>query len=479
MMKKLLGILLLASAVALLTAACGGPVETQTVVETVVVVETVEVEKEVEVVVTATPGAEAEAPTAEATVEEAAADSSAAEEAKIILRVGTGDSGEGLTPHQDIIAKFEEENPDILVQLEAVAGRDYYARLLTQIAADDAPDIMQIGDDAVPQFVDSGAFLPLDDFINGEYPLDMSIYLPGVLEPGQVNGQQYLLPKDFSPLAVYFNKKVFDEAGVDYPEDGWTWDEFRETAQALTQDTDGDGQTDVWGVQLPGPWTTGFEYWVAATGGSLISEDGSQFVGHLDSPETLAAVQFYADLYHEYQVAPPPADMNVFGGGNSEFDNGQAAMRIFGRWPQSGMKENPNIDLGLVGLPQQEKRANVLFWGGFGIYSGSENPEAAWRFLRFYVGEQGAEVWKDWALPAVASVATESGLTDDPIEGVWLNELNYLAPRAYTYTPFWGEVADPALRRVLEIAILEPDADLETVLAEEAQNAQSELELAQ
>ncbi len=477
MKKQRITILLATLMVGLLTA-CGAAAEPQTVVETVVVVETVEVEREV--VVTATPEAETEAAAAaEADTEAEEPAASTAEGEIIILRVGTGDSGEGLTPHQEIIANFEAENPDILVQLEAVAGRDYYTRLLTQIAADDAPDIMQIGDDAVPRFVESGAFLPLDDFINGEFPLDTSIYLPGVLEPGQYQGQQYLLPKDFSPLAVYYNKTLFDEAGVDYPQSGWSWDEFLETAQALTQDTDGDGQPDVWGIQLPGPWTTGFEYWVAAAGGSLISEDGSEFVGYLDSPETLAAVQFYADLYNEYQVAPPPADMNVFGGGNSEFDNGQAAMRIFGRWPQSGMLENPNIDLGVVGMPQNEARANVLFWGGFGIASTAEHPEAAWRFLRFYVGEQGAEVWQDWALPAVTSVADESGLTDDPIEGVWLNELNYLSPRAYTFTPFWGEVADPSLRRVLETAILQPDADLPAVLAEEAQNAQSELEFVQ
>jgi len=192
-----------------------------------------------------------------------------------------------------------------------------------------------------------------------------------------------LLPKDYSPLGIYYNKKIFDEFGVDYPQDGWTWDEFLATAQALTQDTDGDGKTDVWGIQLPGPWTTGFEYWVAAAGGRLISEDGQSFVGYMDSPETAAAVQFYADLYNEYEVAPPPADMNVFGGGNNEFDNGQAAMRIFGRWPQSGLRENPNIDLGVVGPPQQAERANVLFWGGFGIHQGTENPEAAWLWLVF------------------------------------------------------------------------------------------------
>lgn len=398
------------------------------------------------------------------------------EGAKIILRVGTGDSGEGLNPHQEIIARFEEQNPDILVQLEAVAGRDYYARLLTQIAAGDAPDIMQIGDDAVPMFVSKGAFLELDPFISGDDPLDLGIYLPGVVEPGRYEGKQYFLPKDFSPLGVYYNKKLFDQFGVAYPQSGWTWDDLLATAQALTQDTDGDGQIDVWGIQLPASWTTGFEYWIAAAGGQLISEDGTTFVGYMDSPEVIRAVQFCADLYNKYKVAPPPADLNLFGGGNSEFDNGKAAMRIFGRWPQAGYLKNPNIDLGVVGVPADKKRANVLFWGGFGIYSGTKHPEAAWRFLKFYVGEEGARVWKDWALPAVASVAEEAGLTEDPIEGVWLEELNHLAPRAYTFTPYWGEVADPAVRRILETVILDPHADVEAVVKEATQQAQAALD---
>ena len=398
------------------------------------------------------------------------------EGAKTVLRVGTGDSGEGLTPHFKIIEMFEAENPDIQVQLEPVGSGDYYARILTQIAAGDPPDLLQIGDDAVPMFVDRGAFIPLDDFITGEsYPLDTSIYLPGVMEPGKWQGVQYLLPKDFSPMAIYYNKRLFDEAGVAYPAEGWTWDDLLATAQALTK-TDASGNVVQWGIQLPGPWTTGFEYWVAAAGGSLISEDGTSFVGYMDSPEVQNAVQFYADLYNKHKVAPPPADMNAFGGGNSEFDNGTAAMRLFGRWPQSGMKENPNIDLGVAPLPAGADRAGVLFWGGFGISSLSDNPEAAWRFLRFYTGAEGAEIWKDWALPTVKSVAEESGLSTDPIEGVWLNELNHLAPRAYVFTPYWGQTADPALRRVLESAILDPNANVAELLATAAQEAQAALE---
>jgi multiple sugar transport system substrate-binding protein len=398
------------------------------------------------------------------------------EDAKIILRVGTGDSGEGLNPHQEIIALFEEANPDILIQLEAVAGRDYYTRLFTQIAAGDAPDIMQIGEGAVYRFVSRDAFLPLEDFISGDYPLDTSIYLPGVLAPGQLDGQQWVMPKDFTPLGVYYNKKIFDEYGVDYPEDGWTWQDMLETAQALTKDTDGDGQTDLWGIQLTANWTTGFEYWIYAAGGSLISEDGTQIVGHMDSPETIEAVQFFADLYNVHQVAPPPADFSVWAGGNAEFDNGDAAMHLFGRWDQAGYMDNPNVDLGVVGVPAGKERANVFFWGGFGIFSGTKHPEAAWRFLRFYTGTEGSEVWKDWAIPAVASVAEEAGLTEDPIEGVWIKELDHVVPRAYIYSPYWGEAGDGALRKALETVLIDPDADVAQVMQQAAEDAQAILD---
>ena len=397
-----------------------------------------------------------------------------AADSTIVIRAGTGDGGDGLTPHQQIIQNFEDENPNVIVQLEPVSGRDYYARLLTQLSAKAAPDIIQIGDDAVPSFVSKNAFVPLDSYLTG-INFDASIYLPGLLDPGKIDGKQYLLPKDYSPLAVYYNKTLFDAASVPYPVEGWTWDDLLATAQQLTV-KDASGNVTQWGIQLPAAWTTGFEYWVAAAGGSLISADGKSFAGAMDSPEVAWAVQFYADLYNEYQVAPPPADMNAFGGGNSEFANGKAAMMLFGRWPQSGFRTNPNISLGVVAPPQDKVRANILFWGGFGIATSSLQPETAFKYLSFVSGEPGAQVWKDWALPAVKSVAESSGLSADPIEGVWIGELNYLVPRAYTFTPYWNETADPALRRVLESVILDPNADVQALLTQAAIDAQTALD---
>ncbi len=412
--------------------------------------------------------APAEAP---ATSEEPAAE----EAGTVILRAGTGDSGEGLNPHQSIIADFEDQNPGILVQLEAIAGRDYYTRILTQIAAKRAPDVMNIGDDAVPSFVSTGAFLPLDECL-ASLDFDPGVYLPGLLDPGTVDGQLFFLPKDYSTLAVYYNKALFDAAGVPYPEDGWTWDDLLATAQALTQDTDGDGQTDIYGIQLPANWTTGFEYWVAAAGGSLISEDGASYVGYMDSPEAIRAAQFYGDLYNEYAVAPPPADLSAFGGGNSDFDTGMAAMRIFGRWPQAGMLNNPNIDLGVVGTPSDAVEANILFWGGFGIASTTEHPAEACQFLSYYAGPEAAKTWKDWALPAAVEVAESPEVAGDPFNAVWIDELGKLKPRAYTFTPFWNETADPALRKALETILLDPSADVTAVMQQAAQEAQAALD---
>ena len=444
MHRRSLSRVLIAVLLATLVAGCTTvPTPTPVVVEKIV-------EKKVEVVVTATPKPKPK-------------------DAKIVLRVGTGDSGEGLNPHQDIIARFEEKNPDIIVQLEAVAGRDYYTRLLTQIAAGDAPDIMQIGDDAVPMFVDKGAFVALDDYIKGKDPLDLKIYLPGLLKPGQYNGKQWLLPKDFTPLGVIYNKKIFDKYGVAYPKDGWTWDDLLKTAHALTKDG-------IYGVQLPANWTTGFEYWVATAGGRLISPDGKQFVGFMDSPETIAAVQFYADLYNKHKVAPPPADFNLWRGGNAEFDNGKAAMLLVGRWPQGGMKKNPNVSLGVVTPPVGKAKGNVLFCGGFCVFSGSKNPEAAWRFLRFYVGEEGSKVWKDWAIPPVASVAEQAGMKADPIEGAWIKGLDTLVDRAYVLTPYWGETADPALNKALQTVRIDPKANVADVMKKAAQEAQAALD---
>jgi multiple sugar transport system substrate-binding protein len=357
--------------------------------------------------------------------------------------------------------------------LEAVPERDYYNRLLAQLAARSAPDIMQIGDDAVARFVDKGAFVPLDAYLRADH-FDPSIYLPALLKPGQVDGKQYLLPKDYSSLGVYCNKRLFDAAKIPLPAEGWTWADLLQVAQKLTIVKN--GKPVQYGLQLTGSWTPLFEYWVAAAGGSLISPDGSKYIGYMDSPAVVRAVQFYADLYHKYKVAPLPKDPAIPEGGNTEFADGQAAMYLYGRWPEAGFKKDPKLELCVLPPPQDKVRANLLFWAGFGVSSTAKFPEETYRFLNYYAGEPGAQVWKDWALPAVKSVAESSGMAADPLDGVWIRELNNVVPRAYTLSPYWSETGNPALSKALQKIVQDPKADVAAVMKQAALEAQAALD---
>lgn len=83
---------------------------------------------------------------------------------------------------------------------------------------------------------------------------------------------------------------------------------------------------------------------------------------------------------------------------------------------------------------------------------------------------------KDWAIPPVASVAEEAGLTTDPIEGAWIKGLDMLVDRAYTATPYWGETGDPALRKALETVLIDPNADVAATMQAAAQEAQAALD---
>lgn len=392
----------------------------------------------------------------------------------VVLRLGTRDSGAALALHQEAIAQYEADNSNILVQLEPVADRDYDTRLTTMLSVDAAPDVIQLANESIPEFAAQGNLVALDDYFPSDF--DTTVYLPNLLEPGQVDGNQYLLPKSYSTLAIYYNKTLFDEAGVAYPKDGWTWDDLLDIALDLTQDLDGDNAPDIWGLQLPATWTTGFEYWVAAAGGQLISDNGKDFVGYMDSDAVIKAVTFYADLYNKYRVSPPPTDLEAEFGGNMEFVNGEAAMLIFDRSIEPELLANRNLDLGVVGLPQDEAHANILFWEGYGVTSTSTHPRTAANFLTYYTGEMGNEVWVGAALPTIQSVADSSGLSTDPIASVWINELNYVVPRAYTFTPYWDEAGAPALAAALQTAITEKNADISALMTQAALDAQTALD---
>ena len=116
---------------------------------------------------------------------------------------------------------------------------------------------------------------------------------------------QFGLPRDLNVVGLYYNKAMFDAAGIPYPDDTWTWDTLVEVGKQLTLDKDGDGQTDQWGFYTE---TTDMEnYWsslVWQNGGDIVSADRTQTL--LGSDEAVGGIQQLQDLIYTHKIMPPP-----------------------------------------------------------------------------------------------------------------------------------------------------------------------------
>jgi multiple sugar transport system substrate-binding protein len=416
-------------------------------------------------------------PTATTAPATTAAATTAATGQKVTVRIGTGDSGDGLTPYNQTIEAMKKVYPDVEVKVEPVTDSDYYGSLLTQVAAGKAPDLIFIGDDEVANFVKKGAYEDLTPYIAGTtvqgVKLDTASFLPNVLAPGQQNGKQYLIPKDFSPVGLYFNKALFKEAGVAEPNENWSWDDLKAAATKLTK-KDASGKVTQYGIQMTAAWQRGFEAMAFTQGATLIASDGSKYTGFMDGDAAIKTLSFVADMYRS-GVAAPPADINKWKGGNDNFANGTAAMMIDGRWPQANLLKNPKLtdNIGVESLPKGTQRANAINWGGFGIYAKSANKAAAWKVLSFFTSaEGGGQYFKDWGLTPLKPIADKNTNT---LDKVWTLQAQFFKPITANFTPYWNSAGAKELGDALTKVITDPKADPATVLKDAASKADKAL----
>ena len=141
----------------------------------------------------------------------------------------------------DAIARFNEENPNVKVEQTCVpveSWSDFIQKWITMCTSGEAPDVISLGLEAVNMAVSNDLLVPLDDIITDDEELTAKKdqYAPSLLEGFTVNDSLYGLPNGTQTMVVYYNKHMFDDAGLEYPQDGWTWDQFRETAEKLTKD---------------------------------------------------------------------------------------------------------------------------------------------------------------------------------------------------------------------------------------------------
>ncbi|GAC1389079.1 MAG: ABC transporter substrate-binding protein [Ktedonobacteraceae bacterium] len=348
----------------------------------------------------------------------------AAESGNITLTV----SGFTSTPAEDALVqsnlnKFTAAHPNIKINWAPIPG-DYATKMRANIASGNVADVFYVTPQMGSQYTTSGKLLNLSPYMAKDNVKPDSYY-SSLLTPFTCkNGNVYGLPKDWNSLGVFYNKKLFQAAGVAFPTANWTWDDMRADAKKLTKP--GSAATSQYGITLnPDPSRWGA--FLFAAGGSVLNKDGSQAA--FNSQAGVNALNFYSSFQKDGSSVIPT---NVSAGWPGEaFGKQRAAMALEGGWLIPYMAETyPGVDYDIAPVPSDPatgKRADLIYTNAWGAYGSTKHPEAAWELIKYMTGSdvQSSQLHAGFALPSLKSLANDSYFTSHPGVKVMFDAAQY------------------------------------------------------
>jgi multiple sugar transport system substrate-binding protein len=310
---------------------------------------------------------------------------------------GSGDSSEGKTLkvfiyaneqesdiYKNMIQEYQDSHDDIAKIDVQITTQDEYGTTLTgMMTAGDLPDVFYVGPESVSQYVDNGYILDMQPVMD-QLGIDTSDMMQDILSAYRYDGTStgsgdlYAVPKDASVFAYAYNKDLFDEAGLDYPdpEHPYTYEEFVEVCQALTKDTDGDGEIDQWGCGCANAYML-YQY-VWSNGASFLSDDYKTVT--IDTPEFKDALQKFVDLTLKYKVTPTveqDASLGVY----QRWLAGQEGFYAAGTWDVAAFMDDETFPYNwdLCAYPTLSTGKSMTWLGtvGYCVSATTENPEEA------------------------------------------------------------------------------------------------------
>lgn len=359
-----------------------------------------------------------------------------------------GDPAE-LAAYQELVAAFEAGHPDIDVELVHIPSLiDYQARLGADFAAGSPADVVLINYRRYAALAARGVLEPLAPYLRSSDVIADVDFFPEATDPFRWRGQLMCIPQNISSLVVYYDKDLFDAAGVPYPQDGWTWDDFLATAQALTLDLDGDGVTDQYGLGTD-PSIFRVAPFIWQNGGELVVlESGVRPVKlALDSRAAREAIEWFVDLQVEHGVVPD-AIAEEAESSESRFIAGRTAMFLNSRRGVPTYRRIDAFDWDVAALPRQEQAAGILHTDAYCMASASEDKDAAWTFIEYANSAEGQAIVarSGRTVPSLIEVARSSAFLDPAAKpassSVFLDSIPQL--RAVPVTAAWVEVEELA-----------------------------------
>lgn len=292
---------------------------------------------------------------------------------------------------QKIVDAFENDNPDITVKVTTSAYADYFTKLQTDLAAGTQADVFDVDAGSFANIQANGVLAELDG-------VDDAKYRTSVLDSYKVDGKQYALPTSFSNVVLFYNKDLFDKAGVDYPTADWTWADEKAAAEKLTDKSAG-----IWGDYQP---VTYNEYYKAVqqAGGSFLNADGT--ASAIDSDAGKTAADWIAGK--SGTVMPTAAD----GAGTPDFDtnlfkDGKLAMWHTGIWMIS-LVGDLSFGWDIAVEPGDTQKASATFSNAVVVSDSAKHKAAAQKWADYLSSSKemvDVRLSAGWELPAISDDA--------------------------------------------------------------------------
>ena len=340
--------------------------------------------------------------------------STAAQEQRDVSFMVFGDPAE-LAAYQGLEAAFEAGHPDIDVELVHIADQgDYRQRMAADFAAGTPADVVLINYRRYAPFAARGVLEPLDAYLQGSDVISASDFYPQAIEPFRWRGELMCIPQNVSSLVVYYDKGLFDAAGLPYPAPGWTWDDFLATAQALTKDVDGDGVTDQYGL---GTEASIFRVapFIWQNGGELVvtEQNGQAIRLATDSRAAREAIDWFVELQTEHHVVPD-AVAEAAQSSEDRFLAGTTAMFLNSRRGVPTYRQIEGFDWDVAALPRREQPAGILHSDGYCMAATTEDKDAAWTFIEYANSPAGQAIVADAGrtVPSLVDVADSPSFLD-------------------------------------------------------------------
>ena len=283
---------------------------------------------------------------------------------------------------EELIADFNTTYPNVNVSIEVTAFAPYFTKLQTQGSSGTLPDVFWMNGPHFQLFASNDLLAPLTPFEDAGL-INPSNYPAGMNEIYTYDGVQYGVPKDFDTVALIYNKKILEQAGVDAPTADWNWDDYHTAAKTIS-DTLGDqgiiGSGDFFSTQST------FYPAILSNGGTILDDGTSGY----DDPKAIEALQFWADMVADGSMLTPAENAET--DGYTRFLNGEAGMMWSHNGRLSGILDSPvKDDVTVVELPlaPSGERKTVIHGVGNVMSTASDNAPAAQAFLS-YLGSREA-----------------------------------------------------------------------------------------